>query len=122
MRQTTVVVPLILMAPLEWTLFGPRAVFALAMNAVCGLLWVEVLLRGWRRIPFTSSYMPGKQFIAQTVVVGIGTLVLGVTIVGAMALGAVRSVTFFVIMSGVLGTITYLLRRTRLNFWNHGAR
>jgi hypothetical protein len=120
MRQTTVVCPLVLMAPLEWGLFGPRAVVALAMNAVCGLLWVEVLLRGWRRIPFTSSYVPGKQFVAQTVVVGVGTLVLGVTIVGAMALGAVRSWTFFAIMSGVLGTITYLLRRTRLNLWSHG--
>jgi hypothetical protein len=121
MRQTTVVVPVILMAPLEWRLFGPRAALALSMNAVCGLLWVEVLLRGWRRIPFTSSYMPGKQFIAHTVVVGVGTLVLGVTIVGAMALGAARSVTFFVIMSGVLGTITYLMRRTRLKLWNDGA-
>jgi hypothetical protein len=121
MRQTTVVFPLILMAPLEWRLFGPRAVLALAMNAVCGLLWVEVLLRGWRRIPFTSSYMPGKQTVAQTAVVGLGTLVLGVTIVGAMALGAVRSVTFLTIASGILGTITYLMRRTRLNLWRHGA-
>jgi hypothetical protein len=95
-------------------------VFALAMNAVCGLLWVEVLLRGWRRLPFTSSYMPGKQFIAQTTVVGVGTLVLGVTIVGAMALGAVRSVVFFVIASAILGTITWLFRRTRLNLWKHG--
>ncbi len=91
------------------------------MNAVCGLLWVEVLLRGWRRIPFTSSYMPGKQTVAQTAVVGLGTLVLGVTIVGAMALGAVRSVTFLTIASGILGTITYLMRRTRLNLWRHGA-
>ena len=99
----------------------PLAVLALAMNAICGLLWVEVLLRGWRRIPFTSSYMPGKQFIAQTAVVGVGTLVLGVTVVGAMALGAVRSVPFFVIMSGILGTITYLFRRARLNLWNHGS-
>jgi hypothetical protein len=121
MRQTTVVFPLMLIAPLEWTLFGPRALFALAMNAVCGLLWVEVLLRGWRRIPFTSSYVPGKQFIAQTVVVGVGTLVLGVTIVGALAVGAARSVTFFVIASAVLGSITFLFRRTRLTLWNRGA-
>jgi hypothetical protein len=121
MRQTTVVVPLILIAPLEWSLFGRSAALSLAMNAVCGLLWVEVLLRGWRRIPFTSSYMPGKQFIAQTAVVGVGTLVLGITIVGAMALGAVRSLTFLAITSGILGTITFLMRRTRLNLWNHGA-
>jgi hypothetical protein len=121
MRLTTVVVPLILMAPLEWALFGPLAARALTMNAVCGLLWVEVLLRGWRRIPFTSSYMPGKQFAAQTTVVGVGTLVLGVTIVGAMALGAARSFTFFAVTSGILGTITFLMRRTRLKLWSHGA-
>jgi hypothetical protein len=121
MHQTTVIFPVILMVPLEWALFGPRAVMALAMNAVCGLLWVEVLLRGWRRLPFTSSYMPGKQFIAQTAVVGVGTLVLGVTIVGAVALGAARSVTFFTVTSGILGTITYLMRRTRLNLWRQGA-
>ena len=41
------------------------------MNAVCGLLWVEVLLRAGGALPFTSSYMPGKQFIAQTVVVSV---------------------------------------------------
>src|SRR5262249_14751994 len=29
MRQTTVLFPLIVMAPLEWALFGPRAVFAI---------------------------------------------------------------------------------------------
>jgi len=121
MRQTTVIVPVLVMAPLEWRLFGARAVPALAMNAVCGLLWVEVLLRGWRRIPFTSSYIPGKQFIAQTLVVGIGTLVLGVTIVGAMALGAARSTAFFLIASLLLGTITLVFRRTRLHLWNNGA-
>jgi len=121
MRQTTVLVPLMLIAPLEWKLFGTRTVFALAINAMCGLLWVEVLLRGWRRLPFTSSYMPGKQFIAQTTVVGLGTLTLGVTIVGAMAAAAVRSIAFFVIASAILGTITWLLHRARLNLWTHGT-
>jgi len=121
MRQTTVLFPVVVMAPLEWRLFGARAIPALAMNVVCGLLWVEVLLRGWSRIPFTSSYIPGKQFIAQTIVVGLGTLTLGVTIVGAMALAAARSNVFFVIMSALLGAIAFLLRRTRLSLWHHGA-
>jgi hypothetical protein len=65
--------------------------------------------------------MPGKQFIAQTVVVGVGTLLLGVTIVGALALGAARSMIFCAIASGLLGTITYLMRCTRLKLWNQGA-
>ena len=38
-----------------------------------------------------------------------------------LASGATRSWTFFVIMSGILGTITYLFRRTRLNLWRYGS-
>jgi len=117
MHQSTVLVPLILMAPLEWALFGPRAVLALATNAVCALLWVEVLLRGWRRIPFTCSYMPGKQTVAQTTVVGIGALVLGVTIIGALAVSSARSPVAGLVFVTVLGAITLALRRARLALW-----
>jgi len=117
MRQTTVAVPLLLMAPLEWQLFGPRAVFALAMNGICALLWVEVLLRGWRRIPFACSYIPGKQMVAQTTVVGAGTLVLGVTVVGALAYASARSPAFFAIMGGLLTGLTLWLRKWRYVLW-----
>jgi len=119
MRQLTVGLPLVLVAPLEWALFGPRAVFALAANAACALLWVEVLLRGWRRIPFTCSYMPGKQTAAQATVVGIGLLVIGVTLCGALAVGAARSPLFGVIVVTVFGAITYAFARARLSLWSY---
>jgi hypothetical protein len=117
MRQTTVGLTLALMAPLEWALFGPRATFALATNAVCALLWVEVLLRGWRRIPFTCSYTPGKQSAAQATVVGIGLLVLGVTVCGALAVGSARSPVFGVIVVAVLGGVTWAFARVRVALW-----
>src|SRR5205823_5499638 len=117
MRQLTVLVPLALMAPLEWTLFGPRAVFALATNAACALLWVEVLLRGWRRLPFTCSYVPGKQTVAQTTVVGLGALMLGVTVVGALAVGSARAPAFGVVVVAILGTLTLVFARARLTLW-----
>ena len=117
MRQLTVLLPLALMAPLEWALFGPRAVFALAANVACGLLWVEVLLRGWRRLPFTCSYVPGKQTVAQTTVVGIGALVLGVTIIGALAVGSARAPVFGIVLVCVLGAVTFAFRRARLALW-----
>ena len=117
MRQMTVGVPLVLMAPLEWALFGPRAVFALGMNAVCGLLWIEVLLRDWRRIPFTCSYIPGKQIVAQTTTVGVGVLVLGVTVAGALAVSSARSVVFFAVMGSILTALTLWLRSWRLAGW-----
>ena len=119
MRQATVGLPLLLMAPLEWGLFGPRAMFALAANAACALLWVEVLLRGWRRIPFTCSYMPGKQTAAQTTVVGIGLLVLGVTLCGAIAVGSARSPVFGVIAVALIGAVTWAFVRARLALWSY---
>jgi hypothetical protein len=118
MRQTTVGLTLALMAPLEWALFGPRATFALATNAVCALLWVEVLLRGWRRIPFTCSYMPGKQSAAQATVVGIGLLVLGVSLCGALAVGSARSPVFGVIVVAIFGAVIWVFARARVALWN----
>jgi len=110
---------LALMAPLEWALFGPRATFALATNAACALLWVEVLLRGWRRIPFTCSYMPGKQSAAQATVMGIGLLVLGVSLCGALAVGSARSPVFGVIVVAIFGAVTWVFARARVELWNY---
>jgi hypothetical protein len=118
MRQTTVLFPLMLMAPLEWALFGPRAIFALATNAACALFWVEILLHGWRRLPFTCSYIPGKQAVAQTTVVGIGALVLGVTLIGGLAVQSARSPVFGVVVVGLLSLLTWAFRRARLTLWN----
>jgi len=118
MRQTTVLLPLIVMAPLEWALFGPRAVFAIATNAGCALFWVEILLRGWRRLPFTCSYIPGKQSVAQTTVVGIGALVLGVTVIGALAASSAQNPIFGLIVIGLLSFLTWAFRRARLTLWN----
>jgi len=119
MRQMTVGLPLALMAPLEWALFGPRAIFALAANAACALLWVELLLRGWRKIPFTCSYMPGRQSAAQSTVVGIGLLVLGVSLSGAIAVGSARSPVFAIIVVVLFGAITAAFIRARLALWNY---
>jgi hypothetical protein len=119
MRQITVGVPLLLMAPLEWALFGPRAVFALAANAACALLWVEVLLQGWRKIPFTCSYMPGKQTAAQSTVVGIGLLVLGVSLSGAIAAGSARAPLFGAVAIALLGAVAYAFARARVALWTY---
>jgi hypothetical protein len=82
-------------------------------------LWVEVLLRGWRRIPFTCSYMPGKQTAAQTTVVGVGLLVLGVTLCGAIAVGSARSPLFGIIAVALIGAVTWAFARARLALWSY---
>jgi hypothetical protein len=118
MRQTTVGLTLVLMAPFEFALFGPRAIFALATNAACALLWVEVLLHGWRRIPFTCSYMPGKLSAAQATVIGIGLLIGPPTLCGALAVGSARSPIFGVVVVAILGVLTAVFARARIALWN----
>jgi hypothetical protein len=43
---------------------------SVAIVGLIGLNFVHAVLRDWRRIPFTCSYVPGKAFIAQTLLVG----------------------------------------------------
>src|SRR5262249_31687413 len=59
-------VPAALTLPLQWIVAGGRALLVSALTGACGLLWAEALLRDWRRIPFTCSYLPGKPPVAQS--------------------------------------------------------
>ncbi len=58
-----VVLPLVLMAPVQWWMLGSRAAGLIALEAVIGWLVVEWVMVDWRRIPFTCSYIPGKGFV-----------------------------------------------------------
>ena len=76
--------------PIQWMVAGPRAIVASAMTLVFGFLRVEALLRHWRRIPFTCSYMPGKHMVAQSFIAGLGMYLIVSTIGGAMETASLR--------------------------------
>ncbi len=111
--------PVVLTLPLQWLLSGPHAIAAAAITGVFGLAWAEVLLRDWRRIPFTCSYMPGKRTVAQSFVTAlflflfVGTIgaVLEVTILRGRALVAP------LVVAGVLGLFTIAQRYVRRREW-----
>jgi hypothetical protein len=112
-------IPVALTLPVQWMVAGPRALLASALTGVFGLLCVETLLRDWRRIPFTCSYMPGKHSVAQSTLAVI-LLYLSVGSIGSlMELGALRqpSPVPDVVAVAVLSVVVVWLRRRRLAKW-----
>jgi hypothetical protein len=117
--QFAVLLPIALTLPLQWMAAGPRALVSSAMTGAFGMLWVEALLRGWRRIPFTCAYMPGKHLVVHIVVVGLGTFALLTTVCGGMEIAAIRSSSAApgLVIAGIFFTAAALIRRRRRAMW-----
>ena len=118
--QLAVFVPVALTLPLQWAVAGPRALLSSALTAGFGLLWTEVLLHNWRRIPFTCSYIPGKLTVAQAFIAALGIFLTFGTIIGAMEFGALRATrppTAVFVVVGLAGAAVALLRRRRRKRW-----
>jgi hypothetical protein len=112
-------IPVALTLPIQWMAAGPRALLASAMTAVFGLLCVETLLRDWRRIPFTCSYMPGKHSVAHATLAAVLLYLVPGAIGSALEMGALRqpSPVAAVVMVAVLSAVAFALRRWRRGQW-----
>ena len=112
-------IPVALTLPIQWTVAGPRALLASAMTGVFGLLCVETLLRDWRRIPFTCSYMPGKHSVQQSTLAAVFLYLVPGAIGGALEMGALRqpSPAPGVVIVAVLSAVAFALRRWRRAKW-----
>ena len=117
--QLAALAPVALTLPLQWLVVGPRALVASALTAGFGLLWTEVLLHDWRRIPFTCSYIPGKHTVAQAFIAALGIFLTFGTILGAIEYGtlAAKKPTAGVVVVAVLLVAVVLLRRRRRALW-----
>jgi hypothetical protein len=62
-RRYGVLLPIALMAPLQAAALGWGVVPLVVVELVWGTLAVEMRMHWWRIIPFTSSYLPGKEFL-----------------------------------------------------------
>lgn len=79
-----VVLPIALVAPLQWQVLGSPAIALVVLEWLIGWLLVEFLMRDWRRIPFTCAYIPGKGFVPQMFVKGVGSYVIFTTIASGL--------------------------------------
>jgi hypothetical protein len=109
-----VVVPLVILFPLQWAVLGWRAIQSISIAGLCGLVLVELHMSEWRRIPFTCSYEPGRQLMWQTVVMGIAAFVLFTTIGPLLAWYTTSHPLGWLVVMTVLCAVLLYLRRQRL--------
>ena len=109
-----VVLPLAMLCPVEWAVLGPRAIHCTSVAALCGLVLVELHMTEWRRIPFTCSYVPSRQAVGKT-------MLIGVVAFGLFTMIGVRLVWYSInhplglpAVMMVLGAVWLYLRRQRL--------
>jgi hypothetical protein len=80
-----------------------------------GWLVVEVLMRAWRTLPFSSSCVPGKEFVPHLFVRVVAAFVLFTSVGGRMVARCARSngglAVLFVLLAGA--ALLLLLRRRR---------
>ena len=96
---------------------GSRWVWSATFSALAALLLVEVIVREWRRIPFTCTYLPGKRVLAYTLGVLFASYAVFVYIGAAVIHWAVASAPHSVVYAGALLTGWLALRRERLRTW-----
>jgi len=110
-------VPVAAALPVLWITMGSTAVIAAAIVALIGFVFVHAVLLDWRRIPFTCSYLPGKRFVARSVLLGSLAFAFfpltGVRLVHVATAGPKQALT----IAAVLSPVAYLLRRRRFAVW-----
>jgi hypothetical protein len=113
-RRFGVIVPVALMFPLQWLVLGRDSIVPLIVALICGSLLVEILMRHWNRIPFTCSYVPGKGFVPQTILLGCLSFVLFTTVGAGLARLSLTGEPISLALDAVLGVTVLVLRRFRL--------
>ena len=110
-----VVLPVALIAPLQWWVLGTPTLRIVVVKAMIGWLLVEWLMADWRRIPFTCSYVPGKGFVPHMVVKGFASYIVFTMASGlALRLSLFRpqaALVFALILGAAAGALS--VRRAR---------
>ena len=109
-----VAIPIALVAPFQAVWFGWQALLLVGVESLIGWLLVEWLMRDWRRIPFTCAYVPGKGFVPQMFVRGLGAFIVFTTAGAALlALSVVRPSVAAIPWCVLAAAGIVLLRRRR---------
>lgn len=116
-----VVLPLAMLFPVEWAVLGPRVIHCTSIAFLCGLVLVELQMAEWRRIPFTCSYAPSRQFVGLTMVIGVTAFVLFTAIGSRLVLYSISHPVKWLAVMTLLGAVVLYLRRQRLWMSRHAT-
>jgi hypothetical protein len=111
----------VLTLPLEMRLLGARGGgSASVLCLLLSLILMEILLFPFDKVPFTSSYLPGRKMVVETLLrfTAIGTLYVGT--LGTLVRWAVGSSSFTIALTILLTAAWWIARRVRLGFQQIG--
>jgi hypothetical protein len=113
-----VVIPILLLAPVQALILGANAtIAAIPLIAALGWVLVELVIHGWRRIPFTCTVLFGKRPAPHSLMALFALFFVFSTIRTAVVYAALQSGGAWVMtMAGVL-SVAGVLRRHRLLTW-----
>lgn len=105
-------VPLQVMS-MQWA-----AGISLALTALIGAVLVELFLAGWRRVPFTCSWIPGQRPLVFILLASVGALIVVAGFLPMLVVvSAVRSNGLLLMFGTVLVATAGLLRWRRVQTW-----
>lgn len=105
-------VPLQVMS-MQWA-----AGISLALTALIGAVLVELFLAGWRRVPFTCSWIPGQRPLVFIFLASVGALIVVAGFLPMLVVvSAVRSNGLLFMFGTVLVATAGLLRWRRVQTW-----
>jgi len=112
------IVPVFLASlPAAGTILGwGRAGAAMVLAFMAALLWFEAMFRQWRKMPFTCSYLPGKQPVWLTVI----RYCLAIPFLapaGKAILHSSGDLTAFALLFTLLAVVWLRLRSSRRRRW-----
>jgi hypothetical protein len=107
-----IAVPLQVLA-LQWA-----AVISLTLTALIGAALVELFLAGWRRVPFTCSWIPGQRPLVFVFLASVAALIVVAGFLPMLVVvSAVRSTGLLLMFGTVLVATAGLLRWRRVHSW-----
>jgi hypothetical protein len=117
------VVPVALLTlPLELRIFGAATgVAVVTLTLLASLTMDELLLFGFDRIPFTSSYLPGSRPLIETVCIYGAAVAAYVLILSGLIVTSVDEPSYFLIAFGLMLAVWARIRKQRLEHWQVGA-
>ena len=119
MIRLGVVLPLLILFPVQWVVFHGQAIVSTAVAFAAGVVLVEIGMSEWRRLPFTCSYMPGKRFVGLTALVGFTAFVVFTSVGSLLAYASRMHPNGALVFLAILGAIVWERRRRRARLTLH---
>ncbi len=103
--------------PLEMDLLGvAQGLAAAILCAQSSLILAEVLLAQFEKIPFTSSYLPGRRPVIETLLLYSFAVIAYISVWSIMLSRAVQTLSFTIVFSAVLLAVWLWIRNGRLRY------